>query len=79
MAVNLGKNLISSFLRLGEAKGVQAAKATAVSAPKAYKTAGYASIPYERAPKAVDTVPTKYTDGTPFWADYSTPSHVWVA
>lgn len=79
MAVDLGKNLISSFLRLGEPRGVQTARATAVSAPKAYKTAGYASIPYEKAPKALDTVPTKYADGTPFWADYSTPNHVWVA
>lgn len=79
MAVNLGKNLISYFVKPFEAQGVNATKATAVSAPKAYKTAGYASIPYERAPMKLDTVPTKHADGTPFWADYSTPNHVWVA
>lgn len=79
MAVDFGKNLISYFVKPLETKGVSAAKATAVSAPKAYKTAGYASIPYERAPRAVDTVPTKYSDGTPFWADYCTPNKSWIA
>lgn len=73
MAVDLGKNLISSFLRLGEPRGVQTARATAVSAPKAYKTAGYAAIPYEKAPVITDTVPTKNPDGTPLLAGYYTP------
>lgn len=77
MAVDLGKNLISSFLGLTGTRSVNASKA--VVAPKAYKTASYAAIPYERAPKAVDTVPTKYSDGTPFWADYCTPNKSWIA
>ncbi len=39
-----------------------------------YKTASYASIPYERAPQVMDTVPTKG-----LLPGYSTPDYVWVA
>lgn len=39
-----------------------------------FKTKSYASIPYERAPQVMDTVPTKG-----LLAGYSTPEHVWVA
>ncbi len=39
-----------------------------------YKTASYASIPYERAPQVLDTVPTKG-----LLPGYSTPEKVWVA
>lgn len=46
---------------------------------QAYKTSGYASIPYEKAPKVMDSVPTKDSAGNPFWSDYATPEHVWVA
>ena len=77
MAVDLGKNLISSFLGLTGTRGVNAPKA--VVAPKAYKTAGYVAIPYEKAPVITDTVPTKNSDGTPFWADYCTPNKSWIA
>lgn len=45
----------------------------AVAVP-AYKTASYASIPYERAPQVLDTVPTKG-----LLPGYSTPEKVWVA
>ncbi len=77
MAVDLGKNLISSFLGLTGTRSVNASKA--VVAPKAYKTAGYAAIPYEKAPVIKDTVPTKNSDGTPLLAGYHTPNNVWVA
>lgn len=73
MAVNLGQNLLAL---LGSAKTgvVSQAVAPKVQAPKAFKTAGYASIPYERAPQVKDTVPTEG-----LLAGYSTPKHVWVA
>ena len=77
MAVDLGKNLISSFLGLTGTRSVNASKA--VVASKAYKTAGYATIPYENAPVITDTVPTKNSDGTPLLAGYNTPNRVWVA
>jgi len=75
----LGKNLLTSFLgnpRVNAAKGAQV---SAVKKPAAFKTAGYASIPYEKAPAVQDFVPTKYSNGNPFWADYVTPNKVWVA
>ena len=40
----------------------------------AYKTSSYASIPYERAPQVMDTVPTKG-----LLPGYATPEHVWIA
>ena len=39
-----------------------------------YKTSSYASIPYERAPQVLDTVPTKG-----LLPGYSTPEKVWIA
>ncbi len=44
-----------------------------------YKTSGYASIPYERAPQVVDSVPTKDAAGNPLLAGYVTPNKTWIA
>ena len=76
MSVELGKNLIAL---LGLSSTGKAGATTKVTAPKAYKAAGYASIPYEKQPVVKDIVPTKYSDGTPFWSDYDTPVKVFVA
>ena len=76
MAVGLGENLITLF---GVNSSGAAGSSARVAAPQAYKTAGYSSIPYSKAPAVKDSVPTKYSDGTPFWADYVTPDNVWVA
>jgi len=78
MAVEFGKNLLP-FLGV---TGVGASKGTAVSetqAPKAFRTASYASIPYERQPQVTDTVPTKDAAGNPLLANYITPEKVWIA
>lgn len=40
----------------------------------AFKTKSYASIPYERAPQVLDSVPTKG-----LLPGYSTPEKVWIA
>lgn len=78
MAVNLGKKLITSFFRPVQGQGVAPVATRGVSS-QAYKTAGYASIPYEKPPTVADTVPTKYSDGTAFWSDYCTPTKIWTA
>lgn len=77
MTATLGKNLLAFFglTNVGAAQGTVSIRS--VRAPQAYKSAGYASVPYERAPKITDSVPTKYSDGTPFWADYVTPNNDW--
>jgi len=46
---------------------------------QAFKTSAYASVPYERAPQVVDTVPTRDAAGNPLLAGYVTPQKVWVA
>lgn len=75
MGVEFGKNLLAL---LGSATRTQAIAGQSVAktqAPRAaFKTAGYASIPYERAPQVLDTVPTEG-----LLSGYSTPKHVWVA
>ena len=43
-----------------------------------FKSASYASIPYERAPQVMDTVPTKDANGNPLLAGYYTPSKSWI-
>jgi hypothetical protein len=69
----LGKNLINTFLGSPRVTaGVSTGGSRAVG--EKFKTAGYASIPYERAPQVLDTVPTKG-----LIAGYSTPERVWVA
>ena len=73
MAVELGKNFISSFLGTSS---VNAAKATSVNCAKpsqAYKTAGYASIPYEKAPEVADWCNANKLLGA------DCPTRVWVA
>ena len=76
MAVRLGENLITLF---GVGASNNTSPSTSVRPSQTYKTAGYASIPYSKAPAVTDSVPTKYQNGTPFWADYVTPDNVWVA
>lgn len=44
-----------------------------------YKAVTKSSIPVYKQPALVDTVATKYSDGTPFWADYTTPNKVFIA
>ncbi len=72
----MGTGLIGKLLGVTSGSVSQvhyAPKAQAVAVP-AYKTASYASIPYERAPKVTDTVPTEG-----LLPGYSTPKKVWVA
>lgn len=73
MSVNLGKNLLA-LLGAPATGAVNKAVSAKVQAPKAFKTAGYSSIPYEKAPQVKDTVPTEG-----LLAGYSTPKYVWVA
>lgn len=42
------------------------------------KVVSFASVPTANAPRHLDSVPTKYADGTPFWQDYVTPNVCWV-
>lgn len=55
---------------------------TAVTSARAVnpysKHVSLASVPSEKAPRVIDSVPTKYADGTPFWADYVTPNNCWI-
>lgn len=44
-----------------------------------FKTSSYASIPYERAPQVVDTVPTRDASGNPLLPGYVTPLNSWIA
>jgi hypothetical protein len=71
----LGKNLINvSTPRV--TTGVSGRGLQPVN--QSFKTAGYASIPYERAPKVEDTVPTTDAKGNALLAGYVTPKHVWT-
>lgn len=79
MAEFLGKNLFTSILGNPRVNAAKGSEVSAVRKPAAFKTAGYASIPYEKAPAVKDFVPTKDANGKPFWDDYVTPNQVWVA
>lgn len=78
MAVELGKNLLTLLTGTGVRKSGSINPYARVQTPTAYKTSGYASIPYERAPQVTDTVPTKDAAGNPLLAGYVTPSKAWV-
>lgn len=78
MTVNLGKNLLP-FLGITSAGVSKRPEVSGAQAPKAFKTAGYASIPYERFPQVTDMVQTKDASGKPLLAGYVTPVQVWVA
>jgi len=78
MAIEFGKNLILPFLGTPRV-GTQGVATTKTEAPKAFKTAGYASIPYERAPQVLDTVKTTDQNGNPLLPGYVTPKKAWVA
>lgn len=70
-----------NFLNLLTPKAT-VAQGAAVSSTRAVnpysKPVSFASVPSEKAPRVIDSVPTKYADGTPFWADYVTPNKSWV-
>ena len=79
MSLNVGKTEqynINSFL--GITSGANVGIQGKTTSPVDYKTKSYAAISYEKSPVVKDTVPTKYADGTPFWADYVTPNNVWT-
>lgn len=69
----LGIGLQPAAINNGKSVG-----ATRGVVPK-FKTASYASIPYERAPQVVDTVPTRDANGNALLAGYVTPKHSWIA
>ncbi len=76
MAVQFG-NILSKFVT-----PVKVSTGTNVSSARSidtkFKTAAYTSIPYERAPQVVDTVPTRDASGRPLLAGYSTPLKSWI-
>lgn len=73
MAVEFGKNFINAFLGTSSVNAAKATTISGVKAPQAYKTAGYAAIPYERAPQVTDW----YNANELLGADC--PKQVWVA
>ena len=75
MAIEFGK--LTAFL--GSPTVNPASVQKPVVQPQAYKTAGYTSIPYAKAPQVTDTVPTTDKNGNPLLAGYVTPKNVWVA
>ncbi len=79
MGIEFGKNLLT-YLNAGKvsaSKGLVTTSARAVN--PSFKTASYASIPYERAPQVVDTIPTRDAKGNPLLAGYVTPQKTWIA
>lgn len=70
MTSAIGKLLFGTYTP--GVKSGQPARTNGTATP-AYKTASYASIPYERAPQVTDTVNTKG-----LLPGYATPEHVWV-
>lgn len=56
--------------------GASVAQARGVN--QGFKTAGYASVPYERAPQVVDTVPTRDANGRPLLPGYETATRCWT-
>ena len=78
MTVQFGKGLFAYLPGVTQTQSTGTSTAVSGTTSAGYKSAGYTSIPYEKAPQRMDTVPTKYSDGTPFWADYVTPNKVWT-
>lgn len=77
MGIQLGKLLFgTSPIAVGASSnaGVSGTRGIVPS----FKTSSYASIPYERAPQVVDTVPTRDANGKPLLAGYETPLHSWT-
>ena len=64
-----------NFLNLLTPK-VAATQGSAVTAARAVNPY-FTSVSSEKSPRVLDSVPTKYDDGTPFWADYVTPNKSW--
>lgn len=78
MGIQLGKLLFGTGTApVGLKAGASVSEARGV-APK-FKTSSYASIPYERAPQVVDTIPTRDAQGNPLLAGYATPLKTWIA
>ncbi|MBQ8459256.1 hypothetical protein IJ541_04040 [bacterium] len=79
MTVQFGQGLFAYIPGVSQTLSTEGATSVeGSSSVYSYKSAGYTSIPYERPPKVEDIVQTKYSDGTPFWADYVTPNKVWT-
>lgn len=64
----------TAVVRRSTGAGVSASRGVNQS----FKNASYASVPYERAPQVLDTVPTKDAYGRPLLPGYSTPGAVWT-
>lgn len=75
MGLSLQKILFGSSPSVETGRSVSVAP---VVQPQTYKTASYASVPYERAPKVLDMVQTKNADGTPLLPGYVTPNKIWT-
>ena len=77
----MGVNFLN-LLTGANVKTAQLAQGSAVTSARAVnpysKAISFAAVPSEKAPRVIDSVPTKYADGTPFWADYVTPNKSWV-
>ena len=65
---------VSKLLGIKALGPLQSARPSEAVRPASYESAGYASIPYERAPQVMDTVPTKN-----LLPGYDTPTRVWTA
>ncbi|MBE7712337.1 MAG: hypothetical protein E7Z87_01180 [Cyanobacteria bacterium SIG26] len=73
MAVEFGKNLINAFSGTSSVKSAQATSVNGAQTTQSYKTTGYASIPYERAPEVADWCNANKLLGT------DCPTKFWVA
>lgn len=73
MAVEFGKNFINTLLGTPSVKSAQATPVKKGQAVEGYKSAGYASIPYERAPEVADWYNANKLLGT------DCPTKFWVA
>ena len=64
MSSQIGKILLGQNI-LSPARVQSGAVSSARGITPSFKSASYASIPYERAPQVLDTVPTKDSNGQP--------------
>lgn len=77
MSSQIGKILLGQNI-LSPARIQSGAVSSARGITPSFKSASYASIPYERAPQVLDTVPTEDSNGQPLLAGYITPSKSWI-
>lgn len=76
MAINLVKLFTGTATTRAIDGGSNVARARGVN--QGFKTAGYASVPYERSPQVVDTVPTRDVNGKPLLPGYETATRCWT-